>query len=347
MNRRQLFYRNAQARDHLELFLVSAVSSLLLLRFYLYLTGYPQVGGGSLHIAHMLYGGLFMMVSIVINLSFLGIRSERVAALIGGVGFGVFIDELGKFITKDNNYFFRPTIGIIYAVFCILFLTFNFLSRRQKLTNEEYQLNALRQFEEAVVNDMDRNEKAAMHDLLARADPDNFITKELKDLLRHVHTVHAEDSRLQKLRRRVTDSYARFWQSRESSRLVTFIFALQATILVLTVLYAVYHNFHSITDLFGGHITYGRQLIVGQLVASLVSASFVFTGAYMLQAVSRARAFEWFRRAILVNIFLTEFFIFSRVQFHGIGGFIINLILLIILHFAIEQERHSQQIQKT
>jgi len=33
-----------------------------------------------------------------------------------------FIDELGKFITSDNNYFFQPTISLIYIVFIIIFL---------------------------------------------------------------------------------------------------------------------------------------------------------------------------------------------------------------------------------
>src|SRR5438270_5212217 len=165
---RNLFYRNARARDHLEIFLVSAVSSLLLLRFFLYLSGYPQVGGGSLHIAHMLYGGLFMAAAIVINVSFLGARVQRFSALLGGVGFGIFIDELGKFITRDNNYFFRPTIGIIYAIFMLLYLTFNFLTRRQHLTDRELELNALTQFEEVVLRDLDPLEKARIQKLLSQ-----------------------------------------------------------------------------------------------------------------------------------------------------------------------------------
>src|SRR5438270_3257172 len=168
---RNLFYRNARARDHLEIFLVSAVSSLLLLRFFLYLSGYPQVGGGSLHIAHMLYGGLFMAAAIVINVSFLGARVQRFSALLGGVGFGIFIDELGKFITRDNNYFYKPTIGIIYAIFIVLYLAFNFLSRDNRLTSREYQLNALAQLEEAIVHNMDPEEKERMRRLLSRADP--------------------------------------------------------------------------------------------------------------------------------------------------------------------------------
>lgn len=341
---RQLFYRNAQARDHLELFLVSAVSSLLLLRFYLYLTGYPEVGGGNLHIAHMLYGGLFMMMAIVINISFLGIRSERLSALVGGVGFGIFIDELGKFITKDNNYFFRPTIGLIYATFCVLFLSFNFLSRRQVLTNEEYQLNALRQFEEAVVKDMDHKEKAAMYALLAKADQENFITKELKDLLRHVHTVPVGNSRITQVRAKISSGYHYFWHQRGSNRVVTFIFALQALLFVMTVLVAVYNNFSSIRSIFYGSDSYAARLIIGQLISSVVAAIFIVVGAVRLHR-SRLIALEWFRRAILVNIFLTEFFIFSRIEFGAIQGFIINLILLFLLHFALDQERTASRPQ--
>ena len=154
-----IFYRNVRARDNLDLFVLSAASSLLLVRFYLYLAGYPQIGSGGLHIAHMLWGGVLMLTALAINATFLGARALRVAAIVGGAGFGIFIDELGKFITRDNNYFYQPTVGIIYAIFVILYLTFNFLSRKQVLTSREYQLNALAQLEEAVVHDMDPTER--------------------------------------------------------------------------------------------------------------------------------------------------------------------------------------------
>ncbi|QQS18516.1 hypothetical protein IPL68_00120 [Candidatus Saccharibacteria bacterium] len=49
---------------------------------------------------------------------------QRVVAFLGGVGFGVFIDEIGKLITRDNNYFYRPAIGIIYAIFVGLFYSY-------------------------------------------------------------------------------------------------------------------------------------------------------------------------------------------------------------------------------
>jgi hypothetical protein len=44
---------------------------------------------------------------------------RRAAAIVGGVGF--FIDELGKFITEDNNYFYNPAAALIYLIFIGLF----------------------------------------------------------------------------------------------------------------------------------------------------------------------------------------------------------------------------------
>ena len=106
--RPRLIFRDLRAGEYLDLVLVAAVSAVLLIRFFLALTGYPTVGGGTLHIAHMLWGGLLMLVALVLLLAFLGRFAHQLGALLGGFGFGTFIDELGKFITRDNDYFYRP-----------------------------------------------------------------------------------------------------------------------------------------------------------------------------------------------------------------------------------------------
>ncbi len=116
------FARNIIGEDLLENFIISAVASLLLIRLYLYITDYPQLGGSGLHIAHMLWGGMLMLVALFISLGCLSHPAHEWAAVLGGIGFGAFIDELGKFITQDNNYFFQPTIAIIYVTFILIYL---------------------------------------------------------------------------------------------------------------------------------------------------------------------------------------------------------------------------------
>src|ERR687888_718602 len=87
--------RDFEAGSYLQDLLVSAVVAILLTRLFLGLTGFPRMGGGGLHIAHMLWGGLLMLIALVLLLAVIGKRTKRLAALVGGAGFGLFIDELG------------------------------------------------------------------------------------------------------------------------------------------------------------------------------------------------------------------------------------------------------------
>jgi hypothetical protein len=114
--------RNLFADRLFEDFLVSAAASIVAVRSFLALTGYPKLAPGGLHIAHMLWGGLGMVTAIIILLASLSPLGNPAAAVIGGIGFGVFIDELGKFVTSDNNYFFEPAIAIIYVIFVVIYL---------------------------------------------------------------------------------------------------------------------------------------------------------------------------------------------------------------------------------
>ena len=78
------FNRKFDSGLYLELFLVFAILAIFLIRLFLVLTGYPQLGGAKLHIAHMLWGGLLMLISIFLLLMFIGKRTEKIAAIIGG-----------------------------------------------------------------------------------------------------------------------------------------------------------------------------------------------------------------------------------------------------------------------
>ncbi len=334
-----IMYRDVRARDQLELFLLAAVSSLLLVRLYLQLTGYPQIGSGGLHIAHMLWGGTLMLAALVISLSFLGGRARRIVAIVGGAGFGVFIDELGKFITRDNNYFYKPAIGIIYAIFIVLYLVINFLARKSTLDNRTCQLNALSQLEDAIAHNLDSAESAQIHKLLSKADQEDPITKQLQLLLNSTHTVPCpQPNRLRKLLRQPSKQYEKFRAQRHSNLWVQIFFLSEAALFVIGVLITIYSGVDSAVDLFSGRISYSVGIVLGQLASSIAAAGFAIWGAVLLTR-SRLHAYEQFRRATLINIFLTQIFMFLRIEFRALPGFFFNIALLWLINYAIRQEQ--------
>ena len=156
---RDFYIRDLDADNFRENFFVSAIVSIFAIRIFLKLAGYPQLGGGDFHIAHMLFGGFFMVSAIIILLSFLGETSKNIASILGGIGFGTFIDELGKFITSDNDYFFQPTVAFIYIIFVLLFLISRFIPRYRQVSQKEYLINAIEMIKESLVNDFDPEEE--------------------------------------------------------------------------------------------------------------------------------------------------------------------------------------------
>jgi hypothetical protein len=86
-------------------------------RLYLSLTGWPQIGGGEYHLAHALWGGLLLLIGGIMAVLWSNPWVQRATAVCAGAGSGLFIDEVGKFITRQNDYFTPLAAPIIYAFF--------------------------------------------------------------------------------------------------------------------------------------------------------------------------------------------------------------------------------------
>ncbi len=123
--------RDPRAGEHVLGFALTTVVTIVVTRGYLQLTGFPQIGGETLHVAHVLWGGLFMALAMVLALSFAGPVVRPLVAFLGGIGFGLFIDEVGKFLTQDNDYFFQPAPMIMYVTLVALVVLADVLHGRR------------------------------------------------------------------------------------------------------------------------------------------------------------------------------------------------------------------------
>jgi hypothetical protein len=104
--------------------LVTFALTVILLRLILKLTGYAQIGNDTIHIAHVLWGGLGLFGACLVLLVFANNWALYVGAVLCGGGVGLFIDEVGKFVTQSNNYFTPAAAPIIYALFLATVLVY-------------------------------------------------------------------------------------------------------------------------------------------------------------------------------------------------------------------------------
>ena len=167
--------RRPGADSYLLITLLSFALSVTLTRLFLFLTGYPQLGGGTLHIAHVLWGGLLLFVAALLPLIFANRWVYQVEAVLAGVGVGLFIDEVGKFITRTNDYFYQPAAPIIYAFFLVCVLVYLKFNKPQPKQARDELYTVLEMLEEVVDRDLDAREKA---DLELRL---NFIAGQSED----------------------------------------------------------------------------------------------------------------------------------------------------------------------
>lgn len=123
--------------------LVSCGLTVALTRLFLLLTGYPQIGNSTFHLAHALWGGLALFLAGISALIVQNRGAAVVGALLTGVGFGLFLDEVGKFITQQNDYFFPLAAPIVYACLLLILLVTELVRRHQLRSPRAHLLAAI------------------------------------------------------------------------------------------------------------------------------------------------------------------------------------------------------------
>ncbi|PRQ10360.1 hypothetical protein C1Y63_11900 [Corynebacterium sp. 13CS0277] len=163
-----IIYTDATA--YVVLFCISTIATIGLTRLYLKLTGYPQIGGEVFHLAHALWGGLLLTITTVMLLVLANRWARWTAAALGGVGAALFVDEVGKFITQKNDYFFPLAATIVYVFLVLLAGVAALLSRVTARSSRAHLYAALESATAIVDGDITEGELARMRQHLAEVE---------------------------------------------------------------------------------------------------------------------------------------------------------------------------------
>jgi len=336
--KRSWFVRSIYAGRDLELFIVTAIATILIVRAALAATGWPQLGGGKIHFAHLLWGGLGMLIALVLFMAMKGRLWAQLATLAAGIGFGLFIDELGKFITSDNDYFFQPVVAIIYLVFVVLFLVTRALVTTDRRSPQAALVNLFGLMSEAVVRPLDETERAQALYLLAACDQHDPVVQNLSQIVT-LEAAQAGDraGSLERIKARLGSLYESLVEKRWFK-------ALLVTYLALVALGGLLAGIAAIV------VAATRRSGVenvdfwsyGQAISSGVSAVLIIVG-FVRWRRSRLAAYRWFQRALLVTIFVTEFFAFYQNQVAQVFGLFIVLLTYAALRAMTRQEEARER----
>jgi hypothetical protein len=159
---------NANASRYVLIMMVSFAISVVGTRLYLELTGYPQIGNATFHFAHALWGGLLQIIAALLLLIYVNRWVYGLSAILEGVGVGLFIDEVGKFITQQNDYFFPLAAPIIYVVFLLTLLVYLMVKRQPSTNLRADMYKVLSDLEEVLEDDLSASERDYMLTRLQR-----------------------------------------------------------------------------------------------------------------------------------------------------------------------------------
>ncbi len=212
-----------QAADSFLILTIAAFAvTVIVVRVFLQLSGYPQIGNSTFHIAHLLWGGLLLFVAVVLVLLWANHWVLWAAALAGGIGVGLFIDEVGKFITKDNDYFFPLAFPIIYAFLLACVWLYLRVRRSRPRDSRTLLYHALEDMKQVLDHDLDPFERAILVGELNQVIAGTPGSNERKLAKALLDFVRAEDVKLAREPNRIERlwSWVKFIAARWPSRRV-------------------------------------------------------------------------------------------------------------------------------
>lgn len=267
-----------------------------------------------------------MFGALVISFIFLNKEAKKITAVIGGIGFGVFIDELGKFITSNNDYFYQPTIALIYVVFILIFLSMRLGKHFVRISVKCYAINAIEVIKEVILYDLDKSEKKRALSLLKLSDKNNLAVIVLKKLLQEIDALPLPKPDIFSwIKRSFSDFYIKIISFEWFNKFLIYFF--------------VFDSLWKFTKAILGFKFSVSFMEISYLFSIILSGLLVLLGVYYVRRNKRLLAYEMFKSSVMVSIFLTQFFLFYQEQLSAIIYLFFNITIFAALQYSLNQER--------
>lgn len=339
------FIKRAQAVSYMQFFLVFSVIAVLFTRLFLKLTNYPTLGGDSIHIAHMLWGGMLLVIGGLLLLLFHGKNIRYASAIFMGLGFGLFIDEIGKFITHDNNYFYEPAAMIIYLFFIVLVFIYSWTKKVNETTAKEKLYQVFDYLEEIIEEDFEHSEKIKVLSLLEEVEKTKQYPSFTKQIISMVHKQRAKMDKEQTWIEKswvLLSTMPEFIQKKPFFRIMIVLLAINGIVSILGFLYTFLKLIFRFDDLLlelnSININNPELIIFGVFISSAaLSAFYVIKGIAILRK-NENKALQLFKRGLLIRILIVHLFTFYFFQFNAAIAVLLDLLFLLGVQYLIDEK---------
>jgi hypothetical protein len=284
-----------------------------------------------------------MVLGLLIGWLVLGAGGRRAAVALGGIGFGLMLDEVGKFITKTNDYFYKPSAEIMYLLIVIVLVGTRAMRIVRPLDAQECLASASAIATDGLAKGLghERRDMGLMlveRALRAGADPADA---------EHVHALllsaHPIPDHLASVRKHIPRLIPSFIKDRLWVPVLAWLIVAAALSSLLFNALAIAHHglvYHHWVMRFRFHGMTAGTIIL--MVSAVLTLAMALPAAVALRRTDSIRPVRWLRDAALLFTLLSAVVHFATEGFTALVDVAIGLLAMALLSYQVSVREQAE-----